>query len=195
MAGRGCGRRRRAVPASLRRGAPLPRRKGRPIDDLIQRTFLKAAESVGRLRNAASFRAYLLSIARNELFQEYRRRGRRPVTDDDVAHSKLVDLMPSPSRVAADREEHRLLLRGLRRIPLDSQIALELHYWEGMTTAELADVLGVPHGTAKGRLQRARSQLREVVESLEASPALVQSTLGGLSTWAAELRQRAIERR
>ena len=63
------------------------------------------------------------------------------------------------SAEAAQHEEQRLLLEALRRIPLDLQIAIELHYWEGMSGPDLAQVLDIPEGTVRSRLRRAREPL------------------------------------
>jgi RNA polymerase sigma-70 factor (ECF subfamily) len=50
-------------------------------------------------------------------------------------------------------------------LPLDLQTALELHYWEELSTAELAEVLAIPQGTVKTRLFRAREQLRVLLRA------------------------------
>ena len=84
-----------------------------------------------------------------------------------------------------------LLLAGLRRIPVDCQVALELLYWEKMTTVEMAAALGIPEGTVKSRLRRGRALLREAIEARASSPDLATSTLGGIETWARALRARA----
>jgi DNA-directed RNA polymerase specialized sigma24 family protein len=76
----------------------------------------------------------------------------------------------------------------LRTIPFELQVVLELHYWEQCPVAEIAEVLGVPEGTAKSRLRRGREQLRAAVERLAERPDLAQSTLHGLDTWAREVQ-------
>src|SRR5690606_12989864 len=93
-----------------------------------------------------------------------------------------------PSHLDA-RHEQRLLLAALRHIPLDLQIALELHYWEGMAGPELAEVLGVPEGTVRSRLRRAKELLTERLGELADSPALLESTLSDLDGWARSLEQ------
>lgn len=75
----------------------------------------------------------------------------------------MADLMPSPFSAAACSEHRAMLILAMRKLPLDLQIVLELHYWEDLETQEVADVLGVPVGTAKSRLSRARTQLRGVL--------------------------------
>jgi len=134
------------------------------IDDLVQRTFLACVEARDRLRDGSSFRAYVLRIARNELFNHYAARQRLAARVDPLTTS-VLDLGASPSMMFATGERDRALLVALRRLPLDLQTALELHYWEDLTTGELADILGVPQGTVKTRLFRARERLREAMRA------------------------------
>ena len=67
-------------------------------------------------------------------------------------------------------------------------MVLELHYWEGMSAADLSEVLAIPLGTAKTRLRRGRELLEERLRDLSASAMLLQSTLANLDAWATELR-------
>ena len=86
-------------------------------------------------------------------------------------------------------EEQRLLLEALRRIPLECQIVLELYYWEDMAAPELAQVLGIPEGTARSRLRRARELLTHRMKVLARSPALLKTTLSDLEKWVRSLRE------
>jgi RNA polymerase sigma-70 factor (ECF subfamily) len=100
----------------------------------------------------------------------------------------LADLGTSPSAVVARRNDRALLLDALRRIPVQLQIALELHYWEDMSTAEIAAALEIPHGTAKSTLRRAREHLRRALEDdVAAVPELARS-LEDLDAWARSVR-------
>ena len=157
--------------------------------DLIQRTFLALVESRDRFRGDASFRTFLFAVAHNVLGRHYRQRRRDGDRLDFLAVS-AHDLAPSPPSVLARQGEERLLLAALRRIPLDYQIALELYFWERMTAAELAAVVGVPEGTARTRLRRAKQLLARALADLDADPALAQSTISDLERWAAGVRDR-----
>lgn len=100
-----------------------------------------------------------------------------------IAH----DLAPGASTVLGKKEEHRLLLHALRRIPVKHQVALELYYIEGMRGPELAEALDVPEATARSRLRRGLAQVKKEIERLASKPSLAASTVGGLESWAAEL--------
>jgi RNA polymerase sigma-70 factor (ECF subfamily) len=160
---------------------------GGDIDDLIQRVFLACVESRDAFRKEASFRTYLFAVARNELHAHFRRERRDAVLD--FGELSVEDLGPSPSQLVAREEEQRVLLRALRMIPLDYQIALELFYWEQLTGRELAAVLDIPEGTARTRLRRARSALAQRLSRLIKSPDVLRSTTDNLDRWAASLRE------
>ena len=155
--------------------------------DLVQSTFLACAAGKDRIRGDSGFRQYLFSIAYKQLISHYRRRSR----DQDkleFAEVSAADLDPSPSALTAEQQELRLMLRALRRIPLDAQIILELHYWESMSTHECALALELPHSTAKWRLRRARELVKQKMEELAESPGLAESTISGFQRWVEALR-------
>lgn len=157
--------------------------------DLVQETFIRCVESRERIRDNDQFRLYLFGIAYNVLSAHLRERyrGDRAI---DLGEVSVCDLAPGPGSLVARRREHRLLIEALRNIPVNEQVILELHYWEQLTTNQMADVLGIPIGTARGRLQRARTRLEEVMQRLAESPQDLASTLARLDDWAAECRER-----
>jgi len=153
--------------------------------DLVQRTFLGCVEAKDRFRMASSFRTFLFAIARNELMTYWRRRATHV---PEPGGSSVNALARSPSSLLVERAEHRLLLEALRSIPLELQIALELHYWEDLGMAELAEVLEIPEGTAKSRLRRAREALLERLAELESDPDRLRTTCANLDDWASSLK-------
>lgn len=161
---------------------------GDDYEELLQSTFTRCVEGQQRFRAEGSFRSYLFSIAMNVLRGHLRRHHRQRAIDPEV--SSVADLgLPGPATAIGARREQLVLLEALRRLPINDQIVLELFYWEQMTSAEIADVLGLPHGTVRSRLRLARDRLRGHVDELARSPAELESTVGGLQRWAAELRR------
>ena len=153
------------------------------VDDLAQRTFLGCVEARDRVREGANFKAYLFGIARKQLLK-YFARVRRHNRIDELGDMSLHDLDGSPSRVIAKQQEQKLLVQALRQIPIDLQIALELHYWEEMSLADIAGVLEIPVGTVKSRLFRAREIVKERILELEGSTNLARTTIDNLERWA-----------
>jgi RNA polymerase sigma-70 factor (ECF subfamily) len=159
----------------------------RDLEDVAQRTFLACVEGRASFRRESSFKTFVIAVARRQLMLHFRKafRGERAMR---LESASVEELSGSMSQLAGFREELKLLQISLRRIPLDLQIALELHYWEEMPVAEIADVLGVPPGTVKSRLSRARDALRERILDADADEHLKRSTVHNLDQWARELR-------
>ena len=131
--------------------------------DLISQTFLACVEGKDRIEGD-NVKAYVFAVARRRLSDHFRRRARTP--DVDFALSSLADLGPGPA-TELDRAQRKELLRAaLARIPLDDQIALELSYFEAMSTREIAAVLEIPENTVRSRLSRAREKLRVALAAL-----------------------------
>ncbi len=160
---------------------------GDGAEDLVQQTFLAIVESRDRFRGDASLRTYIFTVARSKLYDFIAKNGRR-AGDVDIDASSVQDMGLSPTAHLADGQQQRILLHALRRLPLGLQIVLELYYFERIRGAEMAEVLGIPHGTVRSRVRRALEQLRERLAELESSPEGVETTLSNLEDWAQQLR-------
>lgn len=160
------------------------------VADLVQRTFMVCLERPDGFRGESRFRTYLLGVARNLLREHYRMSARH--RHRDVDELSVIDLGAGPSTLIGAKEEQRLLLTALRSVPLESQVILELHFWERLTGGEIATILGVGEETARTRLRRARLRVGEALERLTTSKSLLESTLGDLDAWARSIRPGAV---
>jgi RNA polymerase sigma-70 factor (ECF subfamily) len=158
-----------------------------PAEDLVQKVFLECIAHRDPPRDGGSFRAYLFRIARSELYDHFERR-RRDDEPTDFASMSIQDLGPTPSAVAVDNQQQRVLVTALRRIPVDFQVLLELHYWESLTARELAEVLEVPVDTLENRLRRGKQLLRYAAQEVEAGVIPVAASDDDLDAWAESLR-------
>jgi RNA polymerase sigma-70 factor (ECF subfamily) len=156
------------------------------VDDLVQRTFLALLERAD-LPEGVPVRAYLFGIARNLLLRRFRDEYRDGRHFDELSTS-VADLATSPSVLVDKRQHLQVLYAALQALPLDLQIALELYYWEDLPANEIGSILGVPEGTVRSRLRRARQLLAEGLHKL--GPAVAEPTLEDLERWARELRDR-----
>ena len=156
------------------------------VEDLVQRTFVACVEGRDRFREEASFRTYLFAIAHNLLKVHLRTtaRSRR----QDFERDSLVDLGAGPPTIVGACEEERLVVHALRKIPIESQVLLELFYWEDLGVADIAVAMDVPVGTAATRLRRARQLLEAEMVALAGDAALRDAVAGGFETWARALR-------
>lgn len=162
----------------------------REVDDLVQRTFLACTKAKDTFEGRASFRTLLFVLARRQLIRFYERAARHNV--DDIESLSVADLGTSPSQLVGRHKEHTLLLAALRRIPLELQITVELHYWEELTTSELSQVMDIPQGTVKSRLRRAREALARELGIFERDGVPTQTTEQDLESWARALRETAL---
>lgn len=155
------------------------------VADLVQRTFLVAVEKRAEFRGDAKFSTYLHAIARLELLKFFERKGKGQ--QQDLLTSSLAGLTPTPSSLAGHKDDEALLVHALRRIPIDLQIALELHYFEGMRGPDLAIVLEIPEGTVRSRLRRGVEQLREQLTELAGRSRSHWEADDNLEAWAKSL--------
>lgn len=134
---------------------------GDDAEDLVQRTFVRCLEVRHRMRKLASFRAFLFGVGRMLLLEHIREKQSARGQAFDPLTTSVAAVNPTPSEAAAVEEARRAVLDALQRIPMAFQVVLELHYWEGLSVAELADVIDIPQGTVKSRLARGREHLRQ----------------------------------
>lgn len=132
---------------------------GAEADDLAQRTFMRCVAARAQFRSDSSFRTYLFTIARNELYSYLRRQPNAQHADFSV--TSLAQIVTSPvSRLERARQvEH--LRAALRGLPAEQQLLLELHYWHDLDAAALGEVFDAAPGTIRVRLLRARAALRD----------------------------------
>jgi RNA polymerase sigma-70 factor (ECF subfamily) len=127
-------------------------------DDLTQQTFLACVKARDQFRGQSTFRTYLYSIARNELYMRLRQIPKYEHVDLEV--SSLDELVTSPSKQLHEQQELAQIRAALRRLPVEQQLLLEFHYWHDLDAAELAELFETSPGTIRVRLLRARRALR-----------------------------------
>jgi RNA polymerase sigma factor (sigma-70 family) len=158
-------------------------------DELVQATFLACLRAKDQFRRESSFRTYLFTIARNELYRVLRTRQRRDAKLD-FELSSIADLVSTPGTRMARNQEHRRLVEALQHLPVEQQTLLELHYWEDMEIAQLAEIFDSPQATIRTRLHRARKALRDRMENTGSAPEKVLETLESMDVWAKGLAGR-----
>jgi RNA polymerase sigma-70 factor (ECF subfamily) len=138
-------------------------------EDAVQDALLSAYKHLDQFKGSAKMTTWLTSIVINSALTKLRRRPRQPHSslDEPLAQGQnnsvsdsLADLKPSPEVECARSELHGYLMRLVSELPPILQNAIQLHYLDGLTTAEIANILGAPEGTIKARVSRARTQLK-----------------------------------
>ena len=132
-------------------------------DELTQTTLLSCLRAKEQFRGESSFRTYLFTIARNELYRFLRERMKQG-TQVDLEVSSIAELISTQRTRMARSEEQHALVEALRQLPVAQQTLLELHYWEEMGIAELAVIFDCQAVTVRTRLYRARLAIRDLLE-------------------------------
>lgn len=151
--------------------------------DLTQLTLEALCLSRDRFRHASTFTSFLFGIARNKLLTHFRSERRYQAVFDP-----LVDSCAAPKQdqslvsLLGARQQELLVARSLARLPVDDQIILELHDYEGLTRRQLAEVFDIPQGTVSSRVRRARVRLQELIAELADSEELALASVHGLDS-------------
>lgn len=136
--------------------------------DLCQEAFLKAYRGLGTFKKDARFSSWLYQIALNVCRDRLRRRRGRTVLSldelDEGGREAAVLPGPSPLEMAEGRDIARRVARAVAALPDEQREVIVLKEYEGLTFAEIADVLQVPLSTVKTRLYRGLVQLRQRLE-------------------------------
>jgi len=128
--------------------------------DVTQETFVRALGSLDGFRGEASFRTWLLSIARNEAWGALRRAGRRreaPLEDSP----SLVDPDPDPETKALDSTEVERVRRALATLPEKQRMTVSLRLFDGLNYREIAELTDSTEGSARVNYHHGIRRLRE----------------------------------
>jgi RNA polymerase sigma-70 factor (ECF subfamily) len=143
-------------------------------DDLTQEVFVRVFVHRRNYRRGSKFSTWIFTIAANLAKNEIRRRVRRrnwfsldALTE--VLHDSMSQLADKTEGREAGMEREQLqgeVGRAIATVPEKYRLALVLRDIEGLAYEEIAEVLGVPGGTVRSRINRARSMLKRKLEPL-----------------------------
>jgi RNA polymerase sigma factor (sigma-70 family) len=130
-------------------------------EEAAQDAFLKAHSALGRFREGAPFRPWLMRIVANEARNRRTAAGRRErLTLRAAEERRPGDAVPSPEAALLDSEQRAELLAALARLSERDRLAIACRYLLELSEEETAAALGCAHGTVKSRLSRALERLR-----------------------------------
>jgi RNA polymerase sigma-70 factor (ECF subfamily) len=155
-------------------------------DEMVQQTFLAIVKAKDQFAGRSSFRTYLYTVARHELYRHLR--GLQRARNFDPELSSIADLATSAGGKLARNQQHKLLCAALRTLPVEQQTLLELHYWDGLDATALAEVFESNAAAIRNRLHRAREKLREAMAATEGIPPDTVATVEAVDAFARSLR-------
>ena len=140
--------------------------------DIAQEVFLSAYRNLSGFRGEASLSTWLLRIATNRCLNRIRQRSARAAREvvqggaegnDDSSFQPPGREEDRPDRMVETRETGKILEAAIARLDEDSRMLVILSDVEGFSYEELAGAVGIPLGTVKSKLHRARMALRKML--------------------------------
>jgi RNA polymerase sigma-70 factor (ECF subfamily) len=140
-------------------------------DEITQDTFLRAYNALDRFQGS-DFRPWVLRIATNRSYDELRRRKRAPDSFEELAYEPpltwtTLTRQEDPITRIERLELGETLTAALEQLPFDQRVAVVLSDVQGFEYTEISALVGVPYGTVKSRLSRARARLRTILGGRE----------------------------
>jgi RNA polymerase sigma-70 factor (ECF subfamily) len=133
-------------------------------EDRTQEVFLKLHGALPKYDFGKNFTAWLLTLAKNHLIDDYRRtkweKTQRDDFDDRVLAQPAHD---GPETSLVEKETKAFVWEGLNRLSADMRMVILLRDLQGKSYEEVAEILSLPLGTVKSRVNRARIQLAQVL--------------------------------
>jgi RNA polymerase sigma-70 factor (ECF subfamily) len=142
--------------------------------DVAQDAFIRAYNALNTFRGDAAFSTWIFRIITNVFLDDRKRKKAHPVQsidehsspDDDQASMQVVDPGPTPEEIVAARERQALLAKAIRSLPDFQRTMVVLYHLEHKSYEEIADIVGLPLGTVKSRLNRSRLALKEKLQGM-----------------------------
>jgi RNA polymerase sigma-70 factor (ECF subfamily) len=157
-------------------------------EEVVQETFLAIWRGASTFDPAAGpFRPWALRVAHWRILNELRRRRRHPgqgsAEDEHSPLLHLADAEPGPEEHVWRGERARLVHSALSNLSPKQRQAVALAFMQDLTHEQVADVLGVPLGTAKTRIRDGLQHMRTLLLPVAASLVLVAVLGAGLVRW------------
>jgi RNA polymerase sigma-70 factor, ECF subfamily len=132
-------------------------------EDLVQETYVRAIEAMGRLREHSNIRAWLYTILRNIRLNQVRQRRTSPKLVELDAYENAADLVidsaRDPHALYMNKLEKQQVHVALHQLSEEYREIIVLREYADLTYQEIATLLNCPLGTVMSRLARARSKL------------------------------------
>jgi RNA polymerase sigma-70 factor (ECF subfamily) len=129
------------------------------VADLVQETFLRMHENIGRYDARRPFRPWLYAIARNVVIDHLRRRGAWWDIEKELSGRGAGASGPVQDPVVRSESEERLR-QAVRRLPEPYRLVVLYSVWADLPPAEIAELLEIPAGRVRVHLYRALRKLQ-----------------------------------
>ena len=137
-------------------------------DDLTQLVFIKFYRNLGNWKDKGfAPSAYLYTVARSVLADYYRKKSRQgsKISNSEDILLAISDKSQNPHQDVINNEQLKVLYQNLQKLPQNYQEVLILRYMEGLSSQEIAKIIGKNDTTARKQLSRAVAALAKISES------------------------------
>lgn len=135
-------------------------------EDISIKTFTKVFDKLKLYNSDFDFKTWIISIAHNTMIDHIRRSSKLNISLDDT--DNLIEIsedLPSPEETLIQKQDNDELLMNLQKLKPEYRRIIELRFLEDKTYKEIADELDLSMANVKVRLFRARSLLKEILNS------------------------------
>ncbi|MBU5312614.1 sigma-70 family RNA polymerase sigma factor [Tissierella carlieri] len=147
-------------------------RNKQEADDLFQDTWIKVFSNLDSFDESKSFEGWLYTIALNSYRDKYRKAKRwlNRIVDftDSDEKNRILDnansILGLPEEEYHKEEERKRVQEAISKLKDKHKLPLILYYYRSLSYKEIAEILGVPEGTIKSRINTAKTKLKDILE-------------------------------
>jgi RNA polymerase sigma-70 factor, ECF subfamily len=136
-------------------------------EDLVQETYVRAIQAMGRLRPGSNIKGWLFTILRNVWRNQLRKLRNGPqvveIEADNQVANKIVEQSADSHDLYLSKVEAEEVRAAIQDLPVDFREIILLREYEDLSYQEIASVMGCRVGTVMSRLARARAKLRDLL--------------------------------
>ena len=134
-------------------------------EDLTQDIFLKLYNSMPKYDFEKNFSAWFLTLARNYMIDNYRKtKWEKKTRDEFNEHLLSSDASDSPENGMVREESKKIIWESLNHLSAEIRMAVILRDIQGKKYEEIAEIINLPLGTVKSRVNRGRLQLAKILK-------------------------------
>ena len=137
--------------------------------DVVQEAFLRVFHSINSFRGDANFSTWLYRVVTNVYLDQRKKEKNRPHAsledmielDDSTVSRQIQDTAPRPDEMLEEKERQDAIEAAIAQLPDYQRAMVVLYHVQGCSYEEIGRIMGMPLGTVKSRLNRARLALKD----------------------------------
>jgi RNA polymerase sigma-70 factor (ECF subfamily) len=140
-------------------------------NDLVQETYLKAFRFIETYQRDTNAKAWLFRIMKNSFINDFRKKTKEPVKTDYDEVEQVYNSEEAHYTATVDLRQEIFggilgdeITQALNSIPVDCRLIVLLSDIEGFTYEEMSKIIGIPIGTVRSRLHRARNMMKDKIK-------------------------------